>query len=373
MDDTKIREQYGTLSSTVGIVCNICLFCLKFLIGTMANSVSIISDAFNNLSDSTSSVVSLVGYKMAAKPADKDHPFGHGRVEYLVTLIIASIIVFVGFEFFMSSVDKIRNPESVTFSIFALISLLVSIGIKFWLFAFNTKLGKSIQSPGMLATAKDSLADVVATSATILSLLFGLFSDFSIDGWAGIVVSCFILYSGYGIIRDTVDTLLGKGADLEMVRTITDLILSGEDILGVHDLIVHSYGPGKMFASVHVEVRADVDFVSIHEQIDAIERKILHELGIMIVIHMDPVDMRNPMLLVLVDFITATLFKLDARLESHDYRVVYRNDCPVLVFDVVVPYEVKLTNQEIKAVIDEKLKQSHPEYLSEVTFDRGFM
>lgn len=371
--DIRVREQYGMLSSLVGILCNIVLFLLKFAIGTLANSLSIISDGFNNLSDSASSIVSFVGYKLAAKPADKDHPFGHGRIEYLISLIIASAILLVGFELGKSSFAKILAPEPVKFSVVALISLLLSIGVKLWLYAFNTSLGNKIHSPGMIATAKDSLTDVIATSATLLTLCFSLISDFSIDGYAGIVVSCFIMYSGYEIIRDTVDTLLGQHADAETVDDIVSIIKSKEGILGVHDLIVHNYGPGKMIASAHVEVRSDVDIIHSHDQIDLIEREIQDKLGIGITLHMDPIDVNNEMLAHLREEIVVILESIDPRLSSHDYRMVRGETHHNVIFDVEVPFEVKHSNEEIKDIIDTALKSKYPEINTVITFDRSFI
>ena len=371
--DSKVREQYGSLSSFVGIFCNVLLFAVKFTIGTMSNSLAITTDAFNNLSDSASSIITLFGYKQAAKPADRDHPFGHGRVEYLVSLVIAVIIMFVGFEFLKTSIDKIRNPQQVIFSTVALVSILISMGIKLWMYYFNQHLGHKINSSTMIATSKDSLSDVAATGVTLLSLIVSKFSDIPIDGWVGLLVSGFIMNAGYQIIRDTVDTLLGQGADQETVDSIIKIIESKDVVLGVHDLIVHNYGPGKMLASAHVEVSADCDIIHSHDQIDNIEREIYEQLGISIVIHMDPIEVNNETIRSLHDFVKDILKEVNETLSMHDFRVVVGETHTNLIFDVEVPFEIKETNEELKNKIDDKIKEHYPSYYTVITFDRSFL
>lgn len=346
--DIGVRESYGTLSSVTGIVCNVLLFVIKFAAGTFSGSVSIVSDAFNNLSDSASCIVTLIGYKLSAKPADKDHPFGHGRMEYLTSLIIAVFIFLVGFELLKSSADRIIHPEEVIFSIAALISLVASIALKLWMAAFNTKLGNKINSPVMIASARDSRNDVIATGAALVGLLASLFTTLPADGVMGIVVSVFILKAGFEIVKDTVDDLLGKPADKELVEQIQQLVTDDERILGVHDLVVHDYGPGRMFASCHAEVSSSEDFTEIHEIIDNTERRIMEEKGIMMTIHMDPIDTDNKEVAALREKIEGFIKGLDNGLKLHDFRMVFGERDTNVIFDVVMPYDCAVTEREIK-------------------------
>ncbi len=371
-DDPQVRKSYGTLSSIVGIVCNIILFAVKYFIGTMSASISIISDAFNNLSDSAGCIVTLIGYKMAAKPADKDHPFGHGRAEYLTSLIIAVIIFLVGFELLKSSVGKIANPAEVKFSVAALLSLAASILLKLWLSGFNGKLGRRINSPVMLAAAQDSKNDVIATAAALIGLTASLFTDFPADGIMGLIVSLFILKAGYEIVKDTVDELLGKPADKETCDRISELVTSPEKIIGIHDLVVHNYGPGKMLASCHVEVRSDECFTDIHDTVDMIEREIYEKLGIMMTIHMDPVDVDNEEVKRCRKMVQDFAEDIDKRLKIHDFRIVSGETHTNLIFDLVVPYDMNLTDNQLKEKIDSSLQSADKKYYSVITFDRDF-
>lgn len=271
IENSKVRQSYGSLSSGVGLVCNILLFLIKYIMGTLSGSISIVSDAFNNLSDSGGCIVTFLGYKMASKPADKDHPFGHGRVEYLTSLILSAIIVIVGFELFKSSAGKIMNPEPVKFSIIVLVSLIISICVKLWMSVFNMKLGKKINSGVMTATAEDSRNDVIATSATVIALISSLFTDFPIDGIMGVIVSLFILKTGFDIIRDTLDELIGKPVQPEIIEKIKNSIISDSDIIDIHDLVIHNYGVTKMIGSCHIEIRSDMSFQEVHEIADRTE------------------------------------------------------------------------------------------------------
>ena len=266
--DNQVRGRYGMLSSFVGIFCNILICSAKFIIGSLVHSISIISDGFNNLSDCASCIVTMFGYKMASKPADKDHPFGHGRMEYLTSLIIAAVIVLVGGELLKTSVTKIIHPTEVKFTVVAVVVLVLSIAIKIWMGYFNNKLGRRINSSVMLATAKDSFSDVAATSATLIALFASIWTDLPIDGVMGVIVSVIILIAGFGIIRETVDQLLGKPADEELVEQLKKVVKDNNVSLGMHDLIIHSYGPGNLIGSVHVEVDAQGDILSIHDAID---------------------------------------------------------------------------------------------------------
>lgn len=372
INDPVVRAKYGTLSSFVGIFCNVFLFTLKYIIGTLSNSISIISDAFNNLSDSASCIITLFGYKMASKPADKDHPFGHGRMEYLTSLVISVIILLMGFELFKTSVDKIINPQRVEFSYFVLASLFVSIGIKCWMGFFNRKLGGKLNSSIMLATSKDSFNDVIATTATIIALVSSLFTDLPIDGIMGVCVSVFILYSGYSIIRETVDHLLGQPADEKFVKKLDAVILQNDKILGMHDLIIHNYGPGKQIGSVHVEVSSNENIVEIHDLIDRLEKNIYEEFRLIMTIHMDPIDNNNTYVKQCRAMVCDALNEIDTTLTIHDFRVVTGNTHTNLIFDILVPFECNLRDDDIKNRLDEKLKNYETLFYTVITFDRKF-
>lgn len=370
--DSKVRESYGTLSSVVGLICNIALFVLKFIMGTLSNSIAVISDAFNNLSDCLSCVVTLVSYKLAAQPADKDHPFGHGRIEYLSSLVIASLILLVGVEFLRTSFNKLFNPEPIIFKPIIVISLVISVFVKFWMSAFNRHLGKKVNSSVMLATAADSLSDGITTAVTIISIVASLFTDLPVDAVIGILVSIMILRAGYEIIKDTVDTLIGKPADAETVSEMMQIVQKYDVVLGVHDLIVHNYGPGVMIASLHAEVSCHEDILKAHDQIDLIEKELYERLHIMTVIHMDPIETDNEMLNELKFMCQKLLQDIHMDLSLHDFRMVCGESHTNLIFDVLVPFSVKMSYDEIKKALDNKLHQEYPNYYTVITFDSTF-
>ena len=372
ISDIRVREKYGMLSSGVGIACNLLLFGVKYIIGTLSGSISVISDAFNNLSDGASCIVTMIGYRVAAKPADKGHPFGHGRIEYLTSLILSAIIVIVGFELFRSSAEKIINPEPIKFSIIVLLSLIVSICVKLWLSVFNMKLGKKINSCVMTATAEDSRNDVIATSATLIALLVSQFTDFSIDGIMGIVVSLFILKTGFDIIRDTVDDLIGKPVQPEIVEKIKNTIKSDSDIIDIHDLVIHNYGVTKMIGSCHIEIRSDMSFRDVHEIADRTERRIQNELNIMMTIHTDPVDIDDEQTIKYKGIIKDIISSMNQGFSIHDFRMVSCENHRNLIFDITVPYECKISNEKIQNFINHKLKEYDGKYYTIITFDREY-
>lgn len=373
INNSAVRENYGMLSSIVGIVCNVLLCLAKFAIGTIANSISIISDGFNNLSDCASCVVTIFGYKMAAKPADKDHPFGHGRIEYLTSLVIAMVIMVVGFELFRNSIGKIMNPGKVEFSYIALVVLILSIAVKVWMGIFNRKLGKRINSGVMLATSKDSFSDVYATFATLIALVASIWTDAPLDGIMGIVVSLFILISGYGIIKETVDQLLGQPADEGLVNDIKELVSENPYSLGMHDLIIHSYGPGNLIGSVHIEVDSCGDIMEIHDAIDELERNIFDDLNVRITIHMDPIEQDNEYTNLFRDKLLKVLCEVNQNITMHDFRIVSGPSHTNLVFDLVIPYDCDMTESYIKSEIDRRLSEEKEKIYTVITFDKSFI
>ena len=372
INNLKVRRNYGTLSSVVGIICNVFLFILKYIMGTLSGSISVVSDAFNNLSDSAGCMVTLLGYKLASKPADKDHPFGHGRMEYLTALTIAVLILIVAFELFRNSVNKIIHPEKLTFSLIVLISLLVSILIKLWMSFFNAFLGKKINSSVMLAAAKDSRTDVIATSATCIAVISSLYTNLPVDGIMGLVVSLFIFKSGIDIVKDTVDNLLGKPVDSDIVYAIKEMVGESDKIIGIHDLVVHNYGPGNMIGSLHAEVKSNEDFVFVHDMIDELERRSHRELNILMTIHMDPIETDNEQVNLSLDMIRNIILDIDPCLQIHDFRLVAGDTHTNLIFDIVVPYDCKYNNDDIKELIDKQLDKMEDNYYTVITFDREY-
>ncbi|MEE0185306.1 cation diffusion facilitator family transporter [Porcipelethomonas sp.] len=369
-ENPKIRQKYGTLSSIVGIICNVLLFLIKYAMGTLSHSISIVSDAFNNLSDCAGCLVTLLGYKMASKPADKNHPFGHGRMEYLTSLIIAALIIFVGIELLKNSVEKIINPVEIRFSFAVLISLVFSIAVKLWMAVFNAELGKKINSSVLTATAKDSKSDVIATSATLIALICSLFTALPVDGVMGLLVSVFILKSGYDIVKDTVDELLGKPADPEIINHIKEYVLKNDKIIGIHDLIIHSYGPGNIIGSCHVEVKSNESFTEVHDIVDSIEREIHNNLNILMTIHMDPIEVNDMLTNKCKKLVNNIIHSIDSSLDLHDFRIVSGESHTNLIFDLVVPFECKYSNEELKQKIDMQLSKENINYYTVIVFDK---
>ena len=322
VEEVSVRTAYGVLSGVIGIICNIILFVGKGIIGLLMHSVSILADAFNNLSDAGSSIISLIGVKMASKPADEEHPFGHGRIEYISALIVSFLVIQVGLTFFKDSVGKIMHPEQLKFQWISIIVLVLSIGMKLWLGAFNRKLGKRIDSKVLQATATDSMGDAITTSVTVLSILFWKITGVNIDGIVGLVVSGIVIWAGIGIAKDTVEALIGPAIDPEIFRQITEFVEGYEGIEGTHDLIVHNYGPGRSMASIHAEVPNTADIEVSHEVVDKIERDAQKFLGIFLVIHMDPIETKNESILKIKEMANAKIEEIDDKVSIHDFRVV---------------------------------------------------
>ena len=363
-DNPQVRTAYGMMAGIVGICCNLILFGAKIGAGFMTGSISIMADAFNNLSDAASSIVGFVGMKMAQKPADESHPFGHGRIEYISAFIVAFIVIQVGFSLLKTSLGKILHPEELTFGIISVGILMLSVGVKLWMAFFNRNLGRRVQSSVMKATA----ADVAATSATILSIVvFGVWKV-NIDGLVGLVVSVLVMIAGVNIAKDTLEPLIGGPIDPEIYRKITDFVNGYEGIVGSHDLIVHNYGPGRSMASIHAEVPSDVDIEASHEVVDRIERDAAKMLGIFLVIHMDPVELKNAQVRELRQMAEGILRGLDERLTLHDFRVVEGTRRTNLIFDLVVPRDyTKQMQDACKQEICRKLKELDERYCCVIT------
>ena len=363
------RSACGKLAGVVGIVCNVLLFLIKLLAGLLSGSVSVMADAINNLSDASSSLVTLLGFKLAERPADDDHPYGHARIEYLSGLIVAAMILYIGIELVKSSVTKITHPEATAFSWLTIAILLVSIGVKLWLSGFCRKLGKTIQSAALEATAADSRNDVISTLAVLLAGICSMIWGWKIDGYVGLAVAVFILYSGIGIVKDTIDPLLGAAPDPELTRMISDTILSYEKIYGIHDLIVHDYGPGRRFASVHVEMDSRDDPLASHDLIDDIERLFRDKHNIQLVIHYDPLVMNDEDLFRARQMVETVIKGIDERLSAHDFRMVQGPGHTNLIFDLVLPHDLAGKQTELKTAIDQALEQTGKKYYTVITFD----
>lgn len=368
-----VRERYGLLSSIVGIIVNIILSLSKLVIGSLTSSISITADAINNLSDAGSCIVTLVGFKMAGMKPDKEHPFGHGRIEYIAALIVGFIVELMGFELIKSSVEKIKNPEELTFSIPAVIVLLISIFGKLWLALFNRYLGKTISSPALSAVVTDSLSDICATAFTLLALILSRYTTLPLDGIFGIIVALFIMYSGYGILKETIGIILGVPPSGELVDKIVELIKSHDSVIDIHDLVIHSYGENRLFGSVHVEVPSDFDILEAHDNMDHIEKEILEKFGINMVVHLDPLVVNDERIKVLKDLTYGTIKNFDERLSLHDFRVVEGPTHTNFIFDLVIPFDYKLSAEELKEKIAELMKEHNKNYFVVITVEYSYV
>ena len=373
IESTEVRTRYGMLASVVGIFCNVLLFSVKLTIGLILSSLAVTADAFNNLSDAASSIISFIGVKMAGKPADAEHPFGHGRIEYIAALIVSFLVIEVGFTFFKSSISKILHPEEISFDLIPFVILILSILVKLWMAFFNNKLGKRIDSKVMLATAADSLGDVITTSATVLSIIICHFTSINVDAIAGLIVSAIVIWSGISIAKDTLEPLIGERIPAELYQKITDIVESYDGIVGTHDLIVHNYGPNRSMATIHAEVPNDVNIEVSHEIIDKIERDVKKDLNILLVIHMDPVEMRDEEVLSLREKTSRIVHALDPELNFHDFRVLKENEQRNLIFDLVVPdsYSEKDANRVMHQLVS-LLHEMDEHVECIITLDRSF-
>lgn len=370
--EPSVRKAYGKLAGVVGIVSNLVLCAMKIIIGIFAGSIAIIADGVNNLADASSSVITLLGFKLASMPEDKDHPYGHARYEYLTGLLISVLIIVVGFQLLKSSFAKVLNPDPLSFSIVTVIVLVIAIAIKVWQAVFNISIGKKISSLALIATGTDSRNDVISTCAVLLGLVIGKLTGFQLDGIIGCLVALFILWSGIQLIRETISPLLGEAPDEELVRDIQTLVLKEERVMGTHDLIVHNYGPGKVFASIHIEVDSRGSIMEIHEMIDDIEVMVKKELGIEFVAHMDPIELDNPIVDNLYKAIIPAIQPLEGVLSIHDLRVVPGKEHTNVIFDIVLSAECKLTKEYIHCELEQVLKMVDPKYCLVANFDLAY-
>lgn len=352
------RESFGKVAGVVGIVCNVVLSIMKFIVGTISNSVAITADAINNISDAGSSVVTLVGFKMSEKPADRDHPYGHARIEYITGLIISFIILLIGIEIFTTSAKKIFNPEESKINVATVVVLIISVFAKLWLSLFNKKLGKAIKSKALIATAADSRNDSIATTAVLLSTIIAHYFNINLDGFMGVGVAVFILISGIGLVKDTVSPLLGQPPSREIYEKIEKKMLQYDNVLGVHDLMVHSYGPGSYFASAHIEMDARINVLVCHDIMDTIERDFLSEENIHLVVHLDPTVLDCEETNELKQLVADVLHDIDPIITFHDFRVVTGDQNKNLLFDVVVPPEYKYADIQLVDMIKNRVKKA---------------
>ncbi len=365
----RVHSAMGSLAGSTGIVCNILLFVIKLAVGILSGAVSIVADALNNLSDAASSVVTLLGFRLAQRPADKDHPYGHARYEYISGLAVAALILVIGVELGQSAIQKIFNPTPISMSALTLVILIGSMAVKLWMRFFFANLGKRMNSTTLKATAADSLNDVLASGAVLVGCVVEWLFPICVDGYIGLAVAVFIVISGVGIAQETISPLLGKRADDDLVAKISDVILSNDQVLGLHDLLVHDYGPGQCFASVHVEISAEVEPLVCHDIIDAIECSALENLNVHLVIHYDPVLVNDAEQQEMLGVMKEILRDLDPRLSIHDFRIARGSVQPKLIFDLAVPYDNPIDHLELKSAIDKALQNCGYPYITVIRFD----
>ena len=371
-EDPKVRESYGKFAGVVGIISNLFLCIMKILIGVFSGSIAIIADGINNMADASSSIITLVGFRLASKPEDKDHPYDHARIEYLTGLFVSILIIVLGVQLFKTSLEKIFNPDTLEFSYITIITLVIAIAVKLWQSLFNISIGKKINSLTLIATGADSRNDVIATSAVLVSVLVVKFTGLQIDGYMGCLVALFIIWSGIQLVRDTISPLLGEAPDDDLVKAITETVKKEPGILGIHDLMVHNYGPGKIFASIHVEVDADGDLMKSHDMIDNIERIVKESLRIEFVIHMDPVKTNDPLIHRMKAVISEAFAPLDGVENIHDFRIVPGPTHTNIIFDVVLSMDCRYTEKEIQKIADDTVKAIDDNYFVVITFDRAY-
>ena len=371
--DGEVRRAYGVLCGVAGIVLNFLLFAFKALAGILSGSIAILADAINNLSDAGSSVVTLLGFKLAAQKPDSDHPFGHGRMEYISGLVVSMVIMVMGFELAKTSVEKILHPEDVAFRAVVLLILAISIAVKLYMAAYNFSIGKQIGSAAMRATATDCLSDCLATATALLSTVAGHFFHLQIDGWCGIIVACFILWAGINAIRETIDPLLGQPPTADYVAEVEALVLSHEGITGIHDLIVHDYGPGRRFISLHAEVSADGDLRTLHDVIDTAEHELSEKMGCLATIHMDPLEQNDALTTQTRERVSTIVKLIDPSITIHDFRMVTGPTHTNVIFDAVLPHNCPLSDREVTNRIVEGVRALDGNYFAVVKVEKSFV
>lgn len=372
-DNAKVRTRYGQFAGIVGIVCNMLLCLAKGAIGLIAGSVSIVADAVNNLSDAASNIISLLGFKLASKPADPEHPYGHGRYEYLSGLAVAILIVFIGFELLQTSYDKIVNPTSTEFNAAVVCVLVLSILVKLWMMVFNRAIGARINSTTLEATAVDSRNDVISTGVVLVCAIVSFYTGVDLDGWVGLAVGAFIVWSGVQLVRETVDPLLGQVPDPELVQHIHDKIMSYPGVLGTHDLMVHDYGPGRQFASAHVEMPVEADPMDSHDLIDNIEQDFKNDDGLIVTLHYDPIVTNDPEVNDMRNWIDAQVKLIDERLSIHDLRTVPGPTHINVIFDCVKPADLSLSDDELRNRISKQVVERYPKAICKITIDQSYV
>ena len=370
--DENVRRKYGMLTGSVGIILNLFLFAAKFSVGLLTSAISVTADAFNNLSDAGSSIITLLGFKLSGQKPDNEHPFGHGRIEYISGLFVSLIILIVAFELIKTSIGKIIHPEEVMISSLTFIFLSISILVKLYMFAYNMIYGKKIASPAMKATAVDSISDTIATSVVLICYILYAVFNIKIDAYAGIAVGLFIAYAGFKTLKETISPLLGQTPDPEFVKEIENIVRSNDSVIGIHDMIVHDYGPTRIFVSLHAEVPCDKDILYLHECIDNIENEIKNKLNCEVSIHMDPVDTNDENLFETKVLVSEILKEIDERLTLHDFRMVHGESHSNLIFDVVVPHKFKLSEKELIAQIQEQVRTKHKGYYCVINIDNDY-
>lgn len=371
--DNEVRTKYGVVSGSVGIFLNIVLFAVKYLAGILSGSVAIRADALNNLSDAGSSIITLIGFRMASAKPDEDHPFGHGRVEYLSALAVSMIIIFMGFEIGKTSIEKIISPDTSEITAITVGILVFSILVKFYMFSYNKRFGEKIDSAAMKATAIDSLSDVASTSVVLLSMIIMKLFSVDIDGWCGVLVAIFILKAGIETAKDTLTDLLGKPPSPELIKEIEDIVGSHKEIIGMHDLVIHDYGPGRMMISLHGEIPANGDILTLHDVIDNLEKELAAKLNCNVVIHLDPVDTENPQLQELKEEMEGILYEIEPDITMHDFRMVSGPTHTNIIFDIVIPYNCKISDSDIKKTIYKAVHERHDNFFCVIHIDRPYV
>lgn len=372
VSDISVREKYGQLAGVVGIISNVFLCVIKILIGIFINSIAIIADGINNLADASSSIITLIGFKLASMPEDEDHPYGHARIEYLTGLLISAIIIVLGLQLLKTSFDKVLNPDPLQFSYVTILVLIIAIAVKVWQAIFNISIGKRINSVALMATGADSRNDVISTTAVLISIIVGKAMEIQLDGIMGCIVALFIIWSGIQLIRETSSPLLGEAPEPALVDSILDGIMSYDGVLGTHDLMVHNYGPGRIFASVHIEVDSEVDVMISHDIVDTIEKTLSRDLKIHLTAHMDPVKVNDPLTLQLKHVIENVIDSIDGVYGMHDLRVVPGPSHTNIIFDAVMSPDCKLKPSEVKAMVTEKVKAIDDKYFVVITLDKTY-